>query len=197
MEKHKIKEIRLIDGNLIYHPSFITLGEADHFFDKLSKSITWQSDNIKIFGKIHEIPRLQAWYGDSDAAYSYSGIKLTPNPWIPLLEQIKSKVEKVTLTEFNSVLLNLYRDGQDSNGWHSDNEKELGTNPTIASISLGQERTFHLKHRSKNLKLSFKLNHGSLLIMSGATQHFWKHQVPKSRKAMLPRINLTFRRIFS
>ena len=192
-----MKKIKLVDGNISYHSSFIAKGEGDRLFDYLSEKIAWQSDVIKIYGKIHKIPRLQAWYGDSDATYSYSGIKLIPNPWIPLLEEIKTKVEKITLTKFNSVLLNLYRDGQDSNGWHSDNEKQLGTNPTIASISIGQERIFHLKHRTKTLKHSLTLSHGSLLIMSGTTQHFWKHQIPKSRKTLLPRINLTFRRIFS
>ena len=119
---------------------------------------------------------------------------MQPHPWSPLLQKIKSHVESVSNTNFTTVLLNQYRDGKDSNGWHADDEKELGTNPIIASVSFGTERTFQLKHNSdKTLKKNIVLEHGSLLIMRGTTQHFWKHQIPKTSKAVGSRINLTFR----
>jgi alkylated DNA repair dioxygenase AlkB len=137
---------------------------------------------------------LTALYGNEGKPYSYSNIKMQPHPWNLLLQKIKSKVESVSDTNFTTVLLNQYRDGKDSNGWHADNEKELGTNPIIASISFGAERTFQLKHNSNiDLKKSIVLEHGSLLLMKGTTQHFWKHQIPKTAKPVGPRINLTFR----
>ena len=119
---------------------------------------------------------------------------MQPHPWNPLLQKIKSRVESVSETNFTTVLLNLYRDGKDSNGWHADNEKELGTNPIIASVSFGTERIFQLKHNTiSNLKQNILLEHGSLLLMKGTTQHFWKHQIPKTSKTIGSRINLTFR----
>ena len=150
---------------------------------------------IKLFGKTFAQPRLTALYGSEGKPYSYSGIKMNPIPFTTTLNDIKKKIESLTQEKFNTVLLNLYRDGKDGNGWHSDDEKELGTQPTIASISFGAERPFQLRHKKENLKCKFVLEHGSLLLMKGTTQEFWQHQIPKSKKILNQRINLTFRNI--
>ena len=188
--------LALPDADIIYYPEFYDSSAADLLFTALEKDILWQQDHIKIFGKIHPQPRLTALYGDEGKYYSYSNIKMQPHPWNLLLQKIKSEVEKVAETHFSTVLLNYYRDGKDSNGWHADNEKELGLNPVIASLSFGAERVFQLKHNSdKGQKQNIVLQHGSLLLMKGITQHFWKHQIPKTAKPIGPRINLTFRLI--
>jgi alkylated DNA repair dioxygenase AlkB len=184
----------LTDAEVIYYPHFFDKEEADSIYAELTNEIPWQQDEITVYGKKHLQPRLTALYGNEGKPYSYSNIKMQPHPWNLLLQKIKSKVESVSDTNFTTVLLNYYRNGKDSNGWHADNEKELGTNPIIASISFGAERTFQLKHNSnKDLKKSIVLEHGSLLLMKGTTQHFWKHQIPKTAKPVGPRINLTFR----
>ena len=185
----------LSNAEIIYYPHFFDEKEADILFDQLTSSyITWQQDNITVFGKTHLQPRLTALFGNEGKSYSYSNIKMQPHPWNPLLQKIKSRVENVSGTNFTTVLLNLYRDGKDSNGWHADNEKELGNNPIIASVSFGTERVFQLKHNTiSNLKQNILLEHGSLLLMKGTTQHFWKHQIPKTAKPIGSRINLTFR----
>ena len=149
---------------------------------------------IKVFGKTHQQPRLTALFGNEGRPYSYSSIVMQPNAWNPLLLFIKNEIEEICQENFTTVLLNYYRDGKDGNGWHADNEKELGRNPVIASVSFGVERSFHLQHNSiKEQKLKITLEQGSLLIMKGTTQHFWKHQIPKTTKGIGPRINLTFR----
>jgi alkylated DNA repair dioxygenase AlkB len=182
------------DATIIYYPNFFDNEEANLVFDQLKNEIPWQQDEIRVFGKTHLQPRLTALFGDEAKEYSYSNIKMKPHPWNTLLQKIKLKVETQTVTSFTSVLLNYYRDGKDSNGWHADNEKELGTNPVIASISFGAERVFQLKHNlDKNQKINILLEHGSLLLMQGSTQHFWKHQIPKTSKPVDSRINLTFR----
>lgn len=182
------------DSEISYLPNFISPEESQLIFEELMKSINWKQDDIKVFGKIYPQPRLTALYGDSEKSYSYSNLTLHPNEWTPLLLKLKEKVETSSQTEFTTVLLNLYRDGQDSNGWHADNEKELGENPIIASMSFGAERYFHLKHNTiKEHSHKILLENGSLLLMKGTTQHFWKHQIPKTRKPLEPRINLTFR----
>ena len=184
----------LPDAEIIYYPNFMDTMEADAIFSDLKNTIPWQQDEIRVFGKIHQQPRLTALYGNKDKTYSYSNIKMSPNPWIPILEKIKLEIEKVCPTEFTTVLLNYYRDGKDSNGWHADDEKELGINPIIASMSFGVTRNFQLKHNSNTgIKKNILLEHGSLLIMKGTTQHYWKHQIPKTAKLIGPRINLTFR----
>lgn len=186
--------LNLPDAAIIYYPHFFDKKEADAIFDQLKEETPWQQDDIRVFGKIHPQPRLTALFGNEGKSYSYSNIKMQPHPWNPLLQKIKSKIESVSETNFTTVLLNLYRDGKDSNGWHADNEKELGTNPIIASVSFGAERVFQLKHNSiPNLKQNILLEHGSLLIMKGTTQHLWKHQIPKTSKPIGERINLTFR----
>jgi alkylated DNA repair dioxygenase AlkB len=171
--------------------------ERSELFIKLQKDIPWRSQKIKIFGKEVNEPRLVAWYGDADATYTYSGLKLNPLPWTEVLISIKNKVETITEQSFNSVLLNFYRHGSDYMGWHSDNEKELGKNPMIASLSLGETRTFQLKPRKErgHSPLSIPLESGSLLLMGGAIQHCWKHRISPSKKDLGPRINLTFRLI--
>ena len=184
----------LSDAEVIYYPHFFDKEEADSIYAELINEIPWQQDEITVYGKKHLQPRLTALYGNEGKPYSYSNIKMQPHPWNLLLQKIKSKVESVSDANFTTVLLNYYRNGKDSNGWHADNEKELGTNPIIASISFGAERTFQLKHNSNiDLKKSIVLEHGSLLLMKGTTQHFWKHQIPKTAKPVGPRINLTFR----
>ncbi|MEX0360197.1 MAG: alpha-ketoglutarate-dependent dioxygenase AlkB [Allomuricauda sp.] len=184
----------LPNADIIYHPSFLSLERANHFFRTLGETIPWQQDQITVFGKTHPQPRLTALYADNDKTYSYSGITMNPNSFTPELQQIKKEVEQLTQHTFTTCLLNFYRDGKDSNGWHSDDEKELGTNPIIASVSLGAERFFHLRNKAdKRTKSKILLQHGSLLIMKGATQHFWQHQIPKTSKKIGGRINLTFR----
>lgn len=186
--------LNLPDAEIIYYPHFFDKKEADTIFAQLTNNILWQQDDIRVFGKIHPQPRLTALFGNEGKPYSYSNIKMQPHPWNPLLQKIKSLVESVSDTNFTTVLLNQYRDGKDSNGWHADNEKELGTNPIIASVSFGAERVFQLKHNSiSGLKQNILLEHGSLLVMKGTTQHFWKHQIPKTAKPIGSRINLTFR----
>jgi alkylated DNA repair dioxygenase AlkB len=186
--------LHLPDAEIIYYPHFFEKKEADTIFAQLTNDIPWQQEDIKVFGKTHPQPRLTALFGNEGKPYSYSNIKMQPHPWNLLLQKIKFYVESITETNFTTVLLNQYRNGKDSNGWHADNEKELGTNPVIASVSFGAERTFQLKHNTnKDQKKNIILEHGSLLIMRGRTQHFWKHQIPKTAKPIGSRINLTFR----
>lgn len=182
------------DASIIYYPNFFSTEEATMLFDTLQKEIPWQQDDIKVYGKVYPQPRLTALFGNEGKSYSYSNITMHPHKWSPLLMSIKEKVEEATEAIYSTVLLNYYRDGKDSNGWHADNEKELGTNPIIASLSFGAERMFQLKHNAiPKQKINIPLTHGSLLVMKGTTQHFWKHQIPKTTKPIGPRINLTFR----
>ena len=188
------KKFKIKDGELYYDRFFFNNIEANKYFNLLKKEFQWRQDNIKIFGKIYPQPRLTALYANNNKSYSYSNIKMHPITFTPTLFDIKSKIEKRLNSQFTSCLLNLYRNGQDSNGWHADNEKELGLNPVIASLSLGAERIFHMKHRNyKKEKLKINLTNGSLLVMRGKTQHHWLHQIPKTRKKVEERINLTFR----
>jgi alkylated DNA repair dioxygenase AlkB len=187
----------LPDAEILYYPHFFTIEEADGIYQELLEKTPWQQDTIKLFGKTHLQPRLTALYGNENKPYSYSNIKMEPHPWNPLLREINLILASEINNTFTSVLLNLYRDGKDSNGWHADNEKELGKNPVIASLSFGAERAFHLQHNTeKTLKHKIILEHGSLLVMKGTTQHYWKHQIPKTAKEIGNRINLTFRNIY-
>lgn len=182
------------DAEIEYYPNFFNTARANELFEKLKTEIPWQQDTITVFGKSHLQPRLTALFGNEGKPYGYSNIIMHPHSWNPLLMFIKNEVEEACSEYFTTVLLNYYRDGKDSNGWHSDNEKELGRNPVIASVSFGAERSFQLQHNLlKEQKLKINLEHGSLLIMKGTTQHFWKHQIPKTTKDIGPRINLTFR----
>ncbi|WP_309613389.1 alpha-ketoglutarate-dependent dioxygenase AlkB [Flavobacterium sp.] len=184
----------LPDADIAYYPNFFDSNRANELFEKLKNEIPWQQDNITVFGKTHPQPRLTSLFGNEGKPYSYSNIVMQPNAWNQLVLFIKNEIEEICNENFTTVLLNYYRDGKDSNGWHADNEKELGRNPVIASVSFGAERFFHLQHNTiKEQKLKINLEHGSLLIMKGTTQHFWKHQIPKTAKEIGPRINLTFR----
>jgi len=186
--------LNLPDAEIIYYPQFFDKQQADIIFAELIEEIPWQQDEIRVYGKIHPQPRLTALFGNEGKSYSYSNITMQPHPWNLLLQKLKMEIENIAAVNFTTVLLNQYRDGKDSNGWHADNEKELGINPVIASLSFGAERTFQLKHNfEKDQKKSIILEHGSLLLMKGTTQHFWKHQIPKTAKPIGPRINATFR----
>lgn len=180
------------DGEVLFFPAFFEKQESDFYLHNLTETIPWKQEPIKIFGKEVMQPRLTSWHGDKP--YTYSGITMHPHPWTDELKNIKTKIEGVAQVAFNSVLLNLYRNGQDSMGWHRDNEKELGGNPVIGSVSLGATRTFKLRnYRDKKEVVSVELTHGSFLLMKGPTQHFWEHHIPKTSKVSGPRINLTFR----
>lgn len=184
----------LPDAEITYYPSFFEAAEAEAIFKELLHTVPWQQDEIKVYGKVHPQPRLTALFGNDGKPYSYSNITMQPHPWSILLQKIRFKVEDTAEVAFSTVLLNLYRDGRDSNGWHADDEKELGKNPIIASVSFGAERYFHLRHRSDpGLKQRILLENGSLLMMKGATQHHWLHHIPKTARPIGPRINLTFR----
>ena len=183
----------LPNADIVYYPNLFDAKKSNLLYEKLLQEIPWQNDTIKVFGKSHAQPRLTALFGNEGKPYSYSNIVMQPHLWNPLLMYIKNEIEEICQENFTTVLLNLYRDGKDSNGWHADNEKELGQNPTIASVSFGAERNFHLKHNTLDAKQKITLENGSLLLMKGETQHFWKHQIPKTAKPIGSRINLTFR----
>ncbi len=186
--------LELPDSDIMYYPNFLSSEKASTYFTTLKENVPWQQDDIKVFGKVYPQPRLTALFGNNDKPYRYSNIVMRPHPFSKELLEIKKRIEEKTTVCFTSCLANLYRDGKDSNGWHADNEKELGNNPVIASITLGQERYFHLKHRKdKLLKHKILLEHGSLLLMQGPTQHHWLHQIPKTAKPIRERINLTYR----
>jgi alkylated DNA repair dioxygenase AlkB len=188
------QQLNLPDSTITYYPDFMDIIIADDYFTLLKNNIIWQQDDIKVFGKVYAQPRLTALYANNNKSYSYSNITLKPHQFTKELQFIKEKIDVLSTCSFTTCLLNLYRDGKDSNGWHADNEKELGQNPAIASISLGEPRYFHLKHNTiPDLKHKILLEHGSLLLMTGETQHFWKHQIPKTAKLIGERINLTFR----
>jgi alkylated DNA repair dioxygenase AlkB len=170
--------------------------ESDQLFASLKSDVDWRQEPILIYGKKVMQPRLTAWYGDANASYRYSGIEMKPLPWISSLALIRDRIRLQTGFEFNSVLLNQYRDGKDSMGWHRDNEPELGTDPVIASVSFGSSRRFLFRrYRQHDQKMELTLDHGSLLIMKGQTQMNWEHSIPKMMRVTDVRINLTFRLI--
>ena len=181
------------NGEYIFYPNFFPKSESDILLKGLRNNIVWKQESMNMYGKKINFPRLTAWYGNNDKSYSFSGIILQQLPWTSEILLIKNKIELISKTVFNSVLLNLYRDGNDSISWHTDAEKELGINPIIASVNFGATRKFQLRHIKTKEKLEIELTHGSLLIMQGELQHFWQHQVPKTSKPVGERINLTFR----
>jgi alkylated DNA repair dioxygenase AlkB len=207
-----VENIQLPDAELWFYPQFYPPQYADHFLAELSEKIAWQQGEITLFGKKVLEPRLSAWYGDAGKTYTYSGKHQTPLAWVEPLIAIKNSIENTPIAvetgaktgdsspalkhAYNSVLCNFYRDGQDSMGFHADNERELGQNPTIASVNFGESRRFQFRRRDNPaIKYELLLTHGSLLIMTGAMQHHWLHAVPKEPKKNQPRINLTFRLI--
>jgi len=189
-------DLDLFEGEARLWPQAFAADEASRLFVELRGGIGWQQEEILIFGRRRLVPRLVAWHGDPGATYVYSGTEHRPRPWTPQLEAIRDRASALTGAVFNAVLLNLYRDGRDGMGWHADDEPELGRNPVIASVSLGAERRFCLRHRRhRQLKTDLPLPHGSLLCMSGTTQHHWLHALPKTSRPAGERINLTFRHI--
>ncbi|NNL57040.1 MAG: alpha-ketoglutarate-dependent dioxygenase AlkB [Pseudomonadales bacterium] len=186
----------LPNAELRYCANFYSPNKAAQLFATLRAEIDWQQETIFLFGKRQPVPRLSALYGDSGLLYRYSNIEHTAHAWTPLLAALRKDVEGLTGSSVNSVLANLYRDGNDCNGWHADNEPELGSAPVIASISLGAARDFHFKHRElPQHSYRCQLAPGSVLIMAGAMQSHWLHQLPRRRRVSEARINLTFRQI--
>ncbi len=171
--------------------------KTDLWFKSCLHDLNWETGFIKIFGKIHQIPRLQSWYADDGIEYTYSGKKLQRHNWNKTLIEIKQEIESITSIKFNSVLANLYRNGNDSMGLHSDNEKELGINPVIASLSLGESRDILFKHKNIKTSINIPQTSGQLIVMYGQTQKYWKHEIKKTKKFKKPRINLTFRNIIT
>ncbi|WP_439881012.1 alpha-ketoglutarate-dependent dioxygenase AlkB family protein [Pontibacter sp. MBLB2868] len=190
-----LHQIDMPEAEVYFASHFFTPAESDLYLKTLEEEVNWQQESIKLFGKLRPMPRLTAWYGDK--GYTYSGLHNKPQPWLPVLQELRERVEKASGQTYNSVLLNLYRTGQDSMGWHSDDEAALG--PGIASVSFGGTRKFRFRHRSrKDLEpVSLDLSHGSLLLMQGQTQHHWLHHVPITKRNVQPRINLTFRNVIT
>lgn len=184
------------DGSAILYPGWLTPERATLLFAELDTSLAWEQTHLQMYGKPVPIPRLNAWYGDAGSRYSYSGAHFTPRPWTAALQNLRDELESMVDTRFNSVLANCYRDGRDSVAWHSDNERELGATPTIASLSLGAGRDFVLRHKQSQRQVRVTLQNGDLLIMAGRLQRCWQHQLPKVSGAVGRRINLTFRRVW-
>ncbi len=188
----EIQTIISEDGILTYENNFI-----DRSIPALTQGLIWRNDPITMYGKTYPQPRKTAWYGDQNISYSYSNIKMLTQVWTPELYEIKSLLEDKLQSPFNSVLINLYRDGEDHMSFHSDDEKELGMNPTIASLSFGDTRRFHLKHKfNRNIEtIILPVEHGSLIVMKGELQHYWQHKIAKTKTQVGSRLNLTFRNI--
>lgn len=190
------RRLELDDADVRLLPDALAGPEASELFRELRSGIDWLQEEVVIFGRRRRVPRLVAWHGDAGARYTYSGTLHEPLPWSPSLARIRSRVQQLSGWRFNAVLLNLYRDGRDGMGWHADDEPELGPEPAIASLSLGAQRRFCLRHRRrKGLRADIVLPHGSLLLMSGATQRHWLHALPKTALPTGERINLTFRSV--
>ena len=188
-------KISMPDANVLYFSRLFDPYEASLLFLQLQQNIEWQQEQIKLYGRVHDLPRLTAWYGDPAVTYIYSGISITTSEWVEALLEIKRRIEGVSDYLFNSVLLNRYRNGSDCVSWHADDEPELGQNPVIGSVSFGEARPFQLKHKTLDEKRKIILENGSYLLMKGRTQHCWLHQIPKSKRVLGERINLTFRMI--
>jgi len=188
-------------GELGYYPGWLDAGLADHYFSQLLNDLRWEQPDIYLYGQMRKIPRQQVWFGDPHAEMSYSGRRFKPRPWPTLLTQIKARIEGEFGHSYNSVLVNRYRDGNDSVSWHADDEKELGVEPVIASLSLGATRRFSLRPKSEQLPnaaiapVHMDLHHGDLVIMGAGVQTFWHHALLKDKHVSAPRLNLTFRYI--
>ncbi len=198
MNPNSVSElVQVPDAQIYLYRNFLHDEQDKILYQELIENIAWQQDLIKLYGRKIPLPRLTAWYGDIGVSYTYSGILMYPHPWTLTLLQIKGWIENKAQHQFNSVLLNQYRNGNDSVAWHSDDEPELGQDPTIASLSLGASRKFELRSRSQpnSDKIEIFLNSGDLLIMGRGTQQNWQHQIPKMRNVKETRINLTFRSI--
>jgi alkylated DNA repair dioxygenase AlkB len=195
INNNKIVQVLNRDGRVDYYGKITTNVEANLYFEILLQNIVWKNDEAIILGKHIITKRKTAWYGDSDYLYTYSNTTRRALPWTSELRDLKQLVEKLTETKFNSCLLNLYHDGNEGLAWHSDDEKVLRRNGTIASLSFGAERKFSLKHKKTKQTISIILEHGSLLVMKDETQVYWLHSLPKTKKIVMPRINFAFREI--
>ncbi len=196
-ENGLIKNLLPKDGEVEIYPSFFTEEESESLFKHLLQEIEWQQDSMTFYGKQVNLPRLTAWYGESMKQYSYSGIDMNVKPWTEELLFIKNRVEENSGLKFTSVLLNLYRNGNDSVSWHRDNEKVLRVNPVIASVSFGATRTFKFMHIDDHrLVRTVELTNGMYVLMKGETQHKWEHTIPKTARRVNQRISLTFRILF-
>ncbi len=200
-----LQRLPLQDADLALDPGWLPTDEARALFTQMQAAIAWEVHRIRLFGREVDSPRLSCWIGDPGASYVYSGTRFEPRPWPSALLPVRSRLRDALGIDFNSVLANLYRDGRDYMGWHSDNEAALGPRPTIASLSLGAARRFVLKRRDaaatpakqgeRPRPLDVSLDAGSLLVMGGDTQRHYRHALPRTAKLVGPRINLTFRRI--
>lgn len=190
-----LERIALPDADLRFAPAWLPADEADALFARLQQAIPWECHRIRMFGREVDSPRLSCWIGDPDAVYVYSRTRFVPHPWPADLRPLRERLSDELGVAFNSVLANLYRDGRDRMGWHSDDEPELGPCPVIASISLGATRRFSLKPKAGGPSRALDLPHGSLLVMAGDTQAAWRHALAGTARPVRPRINLTFRRI--
>lgn len=189
------EKLQMQDADVYLLQEWIKPDTSRKLLEHFKRELVWSQPEITLFGKRMKVPRLQAWYGEPDAGYSYSGLFMQPMPWEDKLLQLKRYCEQTCDVAFNSVLVNLYRDGQDSMGMHADDEPELGVDPVIASVSLGASRNFDFKHRQSGEKKRIVLRDGSLLIMRGRTQRFWQHGINKTKKPIPERINFTFRHV--
>lgn len=200
LSEHKQPEIihfeDLPNAHLAYFPRFLSVGEADEYLQYCIANLQWREDVIKMYGKTMKVPRLTALNGEPEAYYRYSGLDIHPKPWTETLLTLRDMCQQATQCQFNSVLANLYRTGQDSMGFHADDEAELGEQPVIAAISLGQVRTLKFRHQNRQDSLDLNLAHGSLLVMAGDTQRYWQHGISKTKKPLSERVSLTFRRIY-
>jgi len=192
---HSARNLLNKDGCVHYYPAEFNSDDCQAIFTALMRSLNWQVDQLKMFGKLITTKRKVAWVGDAGCAYTYSGVKKEPQAWTPELLRIKSKLERIAQWKFNSCLLNLYHDGSEGMGWHSDNEPELAQAAPIASLSLGAARKFSFKHKTDKTNASLMLENGSVLLMHAPTQTFWNHSLVKTTRPVGPRINLTFRAI--
>lgn len=194
--QHTLQDLPIGDGGLQYAQHFLSQEQADRLLAELIVQVPWQQAEIRLFGKKVLTPRLSCWMGDASAVYRYSNTTFLPEPWLCTIFALKNQLEMAVGSTFNSVLLNYYRNGQDAMGWHSDDETELGAQPAIASLSLGAERRFLLREKTKNARsMGLPLAHGSLLLMQGDSQKLFQHALPRTSKPIGARINLTFRKI--
>jgi alkylated DNA repair dioxygenase AlkB len=192
-----VQDVLPHDGRAVLHESFLGPDESEAAFRWLSVNLPWESHDIVVYGRKQREPRLSTWHADDGLSYTYSGLRRTALPFAPVLDDLRQRCVAVTGSPFNSVLVNLYRDGSDGVGWHADDEPSNGREPVIASLSLGATRRFDLRHRRDSTRVSVDLAAGSLLVMSGLSQHCWVHQIAKTRRPVGPRINLTFRRVIA
>ncbi|ATS22480.1 MULTISPECIES: alpha-ketoglutarate-dependent dioxygenase AlkB family protein [Xanthomonas] len=191
-------EVALPGAQIRWQRGWLDAAQADALLQTLLAQVRWEVHRIRMFGRVVDSPRLSSWIGDADASYRYSGTRFAPQPWLDALQPARARLQAETGHPFNSVLVNRYRSGSDAMGWHSDDEPELGAQPLIASVSLGATRRFAFKHRDDAaLKQTLELGHGDLLVMSGDTQRYYKHALPRTARPVGERINLTFRQIAS